>query len=398
MKRVRTFCAAVAAVAAVAVAGCADRPRGPAVVTIDTLASGVVRVRNASGATLDDDGWRLEEVVRIGAAEGAEPSTFGRVSDVAIGPHEQLYILDGQADELRVFDFAGRHIRSFGRAGAGPGELQGPFAIAFDPDGKLWVAQESGRRYSVFDSVGQPVATHRRPFRWPVTTGVLQFSRDGLLHEYGWWSSGPGADIRVSIAPEVAIRDSVPLPPFRMAGWPMPGRETFLAAIPFAPTEVAGVGPEGEVWTGSGSSYRFARLDAHGDTLRIVELDVPPTPLSDEDVIVARAEADSAEASGFEVDRGLIPRHHPYFTAMTVADDGSIWMRRPTPPAAADPGARTDATFDVFTSSGEYRASVPAPVADFPGPSIVGDYLVGIARDALDVDYVVLYRIVAPRR
>ena len=182
----------------VIIGACDSGADGAATTTVDTLATGTIVVRNAPAGAREMAGWRLERVVRIGAADGAGPSVFGRVSDVAVGPDELVYVLDGQAREVRVFDLAGRHVRTIGREGEGPGELRGPYALAHDARGRLWVADERARRYSLFGPDGAFVGARVRPFRWPVTQGVLHFSRDGTLHEFGWWSGTEGGDVRMT--------------------------------------------------------------------------------------------------------------------------------------------------------------------------------------------------------
>lgn len=52
---------------------------------------------------------------------GAPEYTFGLVAGAHFGPNDEVFILDSRENVVRVYDAAGRHIRSFGRAGRGPG-------------------------------------------------------------------------------------------------------------------------------------------------------------------------------------------------------------------------------------------------------------------------------------
>ncbi len=65
-----------------------------------------------------------------------------------------------QAEELRVFDREGRHVRTIGRKGGGPGEFSQIIGMAWRPDGNLWVVDPSNNRISVIDTAGNFVTSH----------------------------------------------------------------------------------------------------------------------------------------------------------------------------------------------------------------------------------------------
>src|SRR5687767_14719586 len=67
-------------------------------------------VRTISGGVWGDTA-RLVEELRIGALEGAQELTFGRVELLNPGPNGGIDVFDGQAVELRRFDSAGRFVR-----------------------------------------------------------------------------------------------------------------------------------------------------------------------------------------------------------------------------------------------------------------------------------------------
>ena len=82
---------------------------------MDTV-GGVVHVTNI-GTPAE---WRLTQVVSIGPkslTEQETPNEFGRVSAVALGPNETVFVADIVNSEIRVFGLDGAHIRTFGREG-----------------------------------------------------------------------------------------------------------------------------------------------------------------------------------------------------------------------------------------------------------------------------------------
>lgn len=379
--------------------GADDAGAGTAVAfTLDTLASGAVVARNAIGAGAAPV-VALREVVRIGAADGTGADVFGRVSDVAIAPDDRVYVLDGIAQEVRVFDFDGRHVRTIGREGGGPGEFRGAYALAHDAQGRLWVADESQARYSVFDTAGTFVETRARPIRWPVQPGAMGFATDGALHEHGWWGRAGGV-VRMAAGDTVTVRDTVPLPAY--ARPPLhqrpaqPGREQLGMPMAFAPRSFAAVGPDGTAWAGIGDAYRIARLGARGDTLRIVELDVAPAPFTEPERAMVADTAEAVRRRGLTETVGAVPTAHPYFTGLVVSDAGELWVRRPSAAAPVRTDGGRGAVYDVFDADGRLLGSTPLALDEHPAPQIVRGYVVGVTRDSLDVPYVAVYRRVLP--
>jgi hypothetical protein len=363
--------------------------------SVDTLETGAIVTHNPPVGLWGAHPWRLERVVRIGRVTGADPFVFGRVSDVVLGPDTLVYVLDALAHEVRVFDLAGRHMRTIGRAGEGPGEFLSPYALAIDPHGRLWVADQSSIAYSVFDGDGTFLRRRQKPSRWPLTPGLLSFSSDGSLYEYGRLAGGNAA-VRMTVDSEIVARDTVTLAPFTPLLFQRPpGQgERMGTIVPYSPRQVTAVGPRGDVWTGVGDRYRVANVRGDDDTVRVVELEAPRASLSDAERHRADSVAARAAARGFVADRSRIPSAHPYFTSLTVDEDDRLWVRRPAADPPLEPDGTCGAVYDVFTPGGRYLGSVPAPVDAVPAPYITRRYLVGVRRDTLDVPYVEVFRIV----
>lgn len=55
---------------------------------------------------------------------------------------EEVFLLDQQLSEVKVFDSAGQWLRTMGREGEGPGEFRGPVDLALLPGGQVGVLQE----------------------------------------------------------------------------------------------------------------------------------------------------------------------------------------------------------------------------------------------------------------
>src|SRR5688572_135328 len=77
----------------------------------------------------------LREELSIGAVSGADEYTFGKVLDMAVAKDGSIYVLDGAINSIRIYDGAGKYLRTFARRGQGPGEIQSAGGMRVLPDG-----------------------------------------------------------------------------------------------------------------------------------------------------------------------------------------------------------------------------------------------------------------------
>lgn len=406
----RGWCAAVTLAAALAACGGADADR-PAPArwggTVDTLATGAVVVRNPDAPQWDSaSAWRVREDLRIGSADEEGPATFGSIADVAVDAAGRIYVLDGQAQEIRVFAPDGAHLRTIGRKGRGPGELADAVALRMRPGRtEFWVVDYGNARYARFDTAGRQLGTMRRPF------GFRAYPWRGLVDTAGRvieqnityvGESREPRDVLVGFDGAGAPVDTVPLPPFEPESFMVlnaSGRPMFSMLVPFTPQQTLLFDPRHRVWSARTDRYVLVQRAFSGDTVRVVELARRPRPVSD-------AEADSAfagieermrEAAGGAgarmqpVERGRLGRTHPVLGEPLLDDAGHLWVR------ASQGGRSTGTAYDVFDPEGRYlgRARADVGLTDFTvRPQVIGDRLYGVTRDAAtDVEYVVRGRI-----
>lgn len=83
---------------------------------------------------------------------------FGAIAGVLVAPDGTIFVLDDGFGTIHAFDDAGRHLRSFGEQGEGPGDLPRYMQGAIDPDGNLLLA---GSRSSIarLDPYGELVGS-----------------------------------------------------------------------------------------------------------------------------------------------------------------------------------------------------------------------------------------------
>lgn len=124
---------------------------------------GADRERMEAKATIFVDAPEVgvERVGSIGATEGPEESTFGRIVSIAVEETGRLFVLDALAREIRVFERDGQFLRRIGRQGEGPGELSSPLWMDFSGE-RLIVLDHAGKLVT-FDLDGELVAERRLP-------------------------------------------------------------------------------------------------------------------------------------------------------------------------------------------------------------------------------------------
>jgi sugar lactone lactonase YvrE len=90
---------------------------------------------------------------------GSGPDELNQPSDVAVAPNGDIFVADGhdEGSNMRIVKYAkdGRFIKSWGKPGSGPGELNVPHGIAFDSQGRLFVADRGNNRLQIFDQDGK---------------------------------------------------------------------------------------------------------------------------------------------------------------------------------------------------------------------------------------------------
>jgi sugar lactone lactonase YvrE len=86
---------------------------------------------------------------------GAPPEALDQPNDVIVAPNGEILVAEGHGPQgvNRISRFAadGSYLGSFGEPGSGPGQFSVPHAMAFDSEGRLFVADRGNNRIQIFD-------------------------------------------------------------------------------------------------------------------------------------------------------------------------------------------------------------------------------------------------------
>ena len=395
-----TACAAIVAlVLASSVTGCvSEAPASGWGGTVDTLSSGHIVVHNPAGSLWSaGEAWDIREELRIGTLDGTGPEMFGDITDFAVDDYGRFWILEGQAQELRVFDASGAFVRTVGRQGEGPGEFNRVIGMDWGPDGHLWIADPSNNRLSVVDTTGSFVASHPTIGGITVMPWPGGFDDAGRFYTYGIDPSieDDFALVMVRHDSDIQPTDSVPPPDF-------PGeREMYelrnesswmLTGVPHTPSLEWRLARDGTYWAGLTGDYIIFQLSWEGDTLRSVHKEYTALPVTPDDMARAREDLEWFVEAGGKVDWSRIPATKPAFEEFVLDDEGNLWVQ------LVAEGDQENRRFDVFDPQGRYLGEVvtPFPVDFYAAPVIRDGYLYAITEDELEVPFAIRARIDRP--
>jgi sugar lactone lactonase YvrE len=93
---------------------------------------------------------------------GEDAVHFNAPSDVAVAPNGDIFVADGHGEKTnaRIVKFSadGKFIKAWGKEGSAPGEFDVPHGLAFDSQGRLFVADRANNRLQIFDQDGNFIA------------------------------------------------------------------------------------------------------------------------------------------------------------------------------------------------------------------------------------------------
>jgi streptogramin lyase len=149
---------------------------------------------------------------------GTGNDEFNSPSDVVTAPNGDIFVADGHSantnNRIMKFDRTGKFIKSFGKLGSAPGELNTPHALAMDSQGRLFVGDRANNRIQIFDQDGNVLeqwSQFSRPSGIYIDRNDVIYVADSESNnrrEHGDWKRG----IRIGSARDGKIIAFIPDP------------------------------------------------------------------------------------------------------------------------------------------------------------------------------------------
>jgi sugar lactone lactonase YvrE len=168
------------------------------------------------------DGALLMTLGKVGGA--LEPDCCFQPTDVLVAPNGEIFVTLGHGQgkpEIVKFSKDGKIIKRWGQKGTGPGEFDGPHALAMDSQGRLFVGDRNNNRIQIFDQQGKYL-TEWAQFSRP--SGVYIDKQDNIYvadsesesvsRNHDGWKRG----IRIGSAKDGSVKAFIPDPAEHAAG------------------------------------------------------------------------------------------------------------------------------------------------------------------------------------
>ena len=315
--------------------------------------------------------------------EGAHVLSDGRIVVANRGSHE-----------LRYYSAEGRFLHAAGRKGAGPGEFD-YLTWSLQCGADTVFAYDIGlRRAQLFDEQGR----FARGFLGQLPDGGAPYGAaqcwQGTFSVLAWGEGGRQLGYHRPPQPLMTVDADWHLIAHvdTLAGTERWGHEYGSRPAYFGKTPAHTIGPGG-IYAGSADTYELRRFAPEGRLLTIIRW--RGTALAVTGAHVARLEALEREAARRQgnaatTERALAeavyPDSVPAYQRFLMALTGELWVQDYQPPGDSVQW------WTVFDQDGVAlrRVELPSGLYAFEiGP----DYVVGRARDALDVEHVRVYRL-----
>lgn len=361
----------------------------------DTLPSGQIVVHNTADPIWSPGAeWRVVEDLRIGTLEGDGPDLFGEITEIEVDPEGRIWVLEGQAQEIRVFGSDGTYQMTVGREGGGPGEFARAIYLQMGPDGNMWVVDPQNNRISLFDTAGTYVEGKRMPGGFIIQPWPGGFDAAGTY--YGPIPL-PGEDdgfrmglVRYDTAFAPIDTLDIPRDPVERERFELRSEDSYwITSIPYTGGFQWRLSPAGRLWGMLTDEYRLFEITPEGDTLRTIMREFTPLAVTEADMEQAREGLESFIRNGGKVDWSKIPSTKPATEEFYFDDEGNVWVRTVT---VQDDRGRV---FDIFDPQGRFLGTVRTPfaLAPYRKPLFRNGALYGIVEDELEVPHIVRARV-----
>jgi len=353
-------------------------------------------VRDSAGVTIVESGdprwgvgvgWSVAEEpsVVIGEVEGPPEYTLSQVTaPIRLDDGTIVFGTNGTA-ELRFYDETGRHLRSAGRQGEGPGDFGYIGTIGRYGRDSLVVWDVNLHRVSVWDRDGN----FGRTFAGPAdgAYAVPGVFHDGVLLIRRFQPSAVSGlnEDSATLARMTPSGDVEELGTFFDAEW-FTGTSGSSIRRPYGRSGELDV--EGDrFYHADGASLEIREFDEKGTVLRILRTDRPRRPVTEDEITALVDRMTSVGLPSLRESRAELyaelsfPDLHPALRSIEVDAAGNVWV------------LTGGSSWTVFGADGRLLGDVEMPEG-LAVAEIGEDHVLGRARDELRVQRVVVHPLI----
>lgn len=283
----------------------------------------------------------LKEELVLGKT-GNEETMLLNPRAVEVDQTGNIYVIDGKAVQIKVYDSQGNFVRAIGRRGQGPGEFQSLRSFCLTPQQSLAVCDSLSRQVVIFGLDGQFIKA------LPDKTRSFMDVRVNAKGDIIATQMVVGEEARE----ELVWFDSELKPLLTVASVQMAKYPVFN---PFLPYIYFGLTADGDVLWGKTTEYVFKVVNSEGKIIRKIVKNYDPEILTREDKDRKIKETFGEEGAPSEVTIEW-SRDFPAFQDFVMDERGWLYVR-PYTKEKVEIGV----IYDVFDAEGRYVARVVLP-------------------------------------
>lgn len=326
----------------------------------ETTVDGVLTVHNPTTPVEPPARVDMKELWRIGGDTDDDDEFFGVIAKVITDADGNVYLLDTQLHEIKVFSPSGSFIRSMGAEGEGPGEFTFATDMFITPSGNVGVMQAFPPKVVQFSKEGTPLSNFQIPesddpgFRFLINA---RSAGDHLVIAAGNSVPSEGNLEQTRYLAAVTQEEET-------VRYHSEKRELNLADIVIDESKWDTfdrrweVGPDGRVYAVlEQGKYRIHVWNEDGSLDRVVERAYEPLARTDEELERTREIYESfSRMFGGANARMELRNEHRGVEQFYLRDDNSLWVL--TSQGARRNPEGTIGTFDVFSPEGRFMKQV----------------------------------------
>jgi hypothetical protein len=319
---------------------------------------GVKVVKNPKKPIHSENVFSLKEDLALGEKERKEKQMFYLLTDMDADSSGNIYVLDSEDVNIKVYDQKGRFLKVFSRKGEGPGELLNPVDIYIDGKDLIYVCDSGNNRISIFSGQGDFVSSiNFKEYSAGKIIGInplggiilrvdktsLESSMNFITRAYFINMYSDRFEFKKNL-----YSVSVPIMQhFRK------GEKGIALSIPYQKELCWTLDSSGNVYIGESQAYEIEVFSPLGKNIRRIEKEYEQSKVSKPDIenyVEDQFQFDKKERTFWSTtikQQLRIPENKPVFEKLFFAEDKLFVLR-------SENGNKERLLFDIFDSEGRY--------------------------------------------
>ena len=303
---------------------------------------GVTVVTNPKEPMYGEDVFSLEEELSIGEAEGREEYLFSQVRGISVDEEERIYVLDSREAHIKVFQKTGEYLKTIGRKGQGPGEMQMPFYVQITSKNEVMVHDTMAQRLSFFSLDGKYLRQNSSAKTRNFFNPKKMDSQDNLIvFTVGAPPPVGGKELKVYDS-NLELLTTVAQEERGTRGIIDIGKSSLYCAV----------SPSDNIVWGDSKEYVLQILNQEGNLIKRIIKEYNPVEITAEDKEKYEKQYEAPVKRGMKLN---FRAHFPAFSEISVDDEERVFVKT----YERVEGKEELFYFDVFEHGGKYIAKVP---------------------------------------